>query len=310
MTCYHPVTAYRSVKPNKNGKYPIIFNKKSPFAGEEIKIKCNNCIGCRLDYSLHWAIRCVNEAQMHENNCFITLTFSDQYLNKDLSLEKDDYQKFMKRLRREIEPLKISYYACGEYGSLNHRPHWHACIFNFKPDDLVLWQIKHGVKLYRSATLEKLWPFGFVTVGEVTFESAAYVARYMTKKIKGEMALSHYAIVDYNSGEVLGFREPERSLISTKPAIGAEFAKKYIKDIYPDDFVFFKKQKLKPPLYYDKIYDTLDPEGFQKIKKARVDRAKERSEDYTEIRLKEKEEMKLRKIEKLKRRIEGDQYYD
>lgn len=310
MTCYHPITAWKSIYTNENGKRPLVFDKRNALAGSEIQVACGRCIGCRLDYSLNWAIRCVHEAKTHTDNCFITLTFKDEYLDKNLSLQQVDYQKFMKRLRKAINPQKVRYYACGEYGSKNHRPHWHACLFGWRPDDLVLWQVREGIKLYRSSILEKLWPYGFCTIGEVTFESAAYVARYMTKKIKGDMSISHYAIVDYETGEIIGQRQKERSMISTKPGIGADFAKKYIKDIYPDDFILHKGRKLKPPKYYDKIYDSINEEGMKEIKAARVESAKKRKGEYTPERLEVKEGIKTRKVKKLTRKLEGDRRYD
>ena len=86
----------------------------------------------------------------------------------------------------------VRFFHCGEYGELLYRPHYHACLFGFDFSDKVLWSTRGGVRLYRSKILEKLWTFGFSTIGDVTFESAAYVARYCTKKITGDKADEHY----------------------------------------------------------------------------------------------------------------------
>ena len=151
-------------------------------------VPCGQCIGCRLERSRQWAIRCVHEASLHTDNCFITLTYSPDCLPSDGSLNHDDFQKFFKRLRKHIAPKKIRYYMCGEYGedlqqpSKLGRPHFHACLFGLDFDDKQLYIVRDDVKLYTSATLEKIWGKGFVTIGDVTFESAAYVARYIAKK--------------------------------------------------------------------------------------------------------------------------------
>ncbi len=207
MSCFHPLSAYRLLtRKTPNGKSVIAFNSKSvnnlPF--EEINLPCNQCIGCRIERSRQWAIRCIHEASLFQNNCFITLTFSDSNLDEQGSLMKSDFQKFVKRLRKKFQgkervvtpngkvTFPIRYFHCGEYGAQLSRPHHHACLFNFDFYDKKIWSVRSGVRLYRSADLERLWPFGFSTLGDVTFQSAAYIARYITKKINGKLAEEHY----------------------------------------------------------------------------------------------------------------------
>lgn len=210
-------------------------------------LPCGQCIACRVNRSKDWATRCVLEARCHDENCFITLTYNDENLPQDMSLHKDDFQKFMKRLRKKLskEGIKISFYMCGEYGELYERPHYHACIFGYRPKDLEVWSFRSGVTLYRSALLEKLWPFGFVTVGDVTYQSAAYVARYVVKKYTGEKAEEFY-----------GERLPPYTNMSLKPAVGQSYFERYSEEIYNRDFVIISGNiKAKIPRYYDKIYD-------------------------------------------------------
>ena len=118
---------------------------------------CGQCIGCRLERSRQWAIRCVHEASLWPDNCFVTLTFDDDNIISSGSLVKADFQKFMKRLRKRFGK-GVRYFHCGEYGDLLGRPHHHACLFNFSFPDRYLWSSSGGVNLYRSPTLEELWP--------------------------------------------------------------------------------------------------------------------------------------------------------
>jgi hypothetical protein len=126
--------------------------------------------------------------------------------------------------------------------------------------------------------LAKLWPYGFVTIGEVTMESCAYVARYVTKKIKGKDAENHYIYWDPLTGEGTPI-EPEYATMSRKPGIGKEWFDKYKSDIYPHDYVVLKKHKIRPPRYYDKL---LTEEELEKIKEKRQEELPEVIDEYNE----------------------------
>jgi len=147
MPCDNPIAAIRSSTPNKNGNFPLVLLTKGidTYRGE-IKIPCGQCTGCRLDRSKAWAIRCYHESMMWEENCFATLTYDDEHLPKNSSLDKRDLQKFFKRLRKKYEPKKIRYYACAEYGEKSFRPHYHAAIFNISFADRKEWKrTKEGI---------------------------------------------------------------------------------------------------------------------------------------------------------------------
>lgn len=256
MDCMNPMLAvwsgdkYRFVgavngSSAANRKYLFDSNRKF------VVLPCGQCYACRIAKSREWAARCVLEAKSHDSNCFITLTYDDNHLPSDLSLQKKDFTNFIKRLRKNTGK-KIRYYACGEYGDLYQRPHYHACLFGYKPDDLILWSVRQGISLYRSAEIEKAWQYqGYCTVGDVSYESAAYVARYVLKKITGADADSHY-----------NGRQPEYTVMSRRPGIGADFFDKYNGNIYGKDFIVIRDGiKLKPPRYFDKLFDVYYGEG-------------------------------------------------
>ena len=212
MVCYYPLKGYRS----RSGK-GIVFNRANGFVDMPMAVPCGQCIGCRLERSRMWAVRCVHEASLHADNCFITLTFDDSHLSHTGTLITSDFQKFMKRLRKEFSGRRIRYFHCGEYGEKLGRPHHHACLFGFDFSDKVLWSVRSNVKLYRSPTLDRIWGQGYCTIGDVNFESAAYVARYVTKKITGEVAVDHYKVgVDVSTGEVIS-KKPEFVTMSRRP---------------------------------------------------------------------------------------------
>lgn len=297
MTCYHPLPAYRILnRKTPNGKSVISFNIKAvsklPF--EEIKLSCSQCIGCRIDRSKQWALRCVHEASLYQNNCFITLTYNDEDLPKDNSLVKSDFQKFMKRLRKSYQgiektgslgnPRPIRFFQCGEYGAQLLRPHHHACLFNFDFYDKKLWSIRRGVKLYRSESLERLWPFGYSTVGAVTFQSAAYIARYIVKKINGKRQEDYYKRVDKETGEIFKL-QPEYITMSRRPGIGKRWFDQFSGDVFPKDFITHAGKKFKSPKYYDNIYDATEPEKFARVKQKRLKRMAENADNNTQRRL-------------------------
>ncbi len=229
---------------------------------------------------------------MHEDNCFITLTYNDANLPWCRSICKDSVQKFWKRLRKRID-VPIRYFMCGEYGASLSRPHYHACVFGYDFPDKDLWNIRDGVKLFRSPLLESLWPKGFSTIGEVTFESAAYVARYIMKKVNGKPADAHYA------GKL-----PETTWMSRRPGIGKAWFDKFSSDVYPSDEVVLRgNMKCRPPKYYDNLFDIADPDAYRVVKHKRIRRSFINPE--TGFRLGAKEECKVSKLALLRRSYES-----
>lgn len=300
MACYHPLKGYRSSELTKNGKRKIVFNRNQGFADLPVTVPCGQCIGCRLERSRQWAIRCHHEASLYENNSFITLTYADEHLPQNGSLDLDAQQKFFKRLRKKYGS-GIRFYACGEYGSKFGRPHYHACLFNHDFADKILWKITNDVPLYRSSSLEELWPYGHSSVGNVTFQSAAYVARYILKKITGEHADNHYTHMDEH-GEIHD-RKPEYTTMSRRPGIGKKWLEKYSTDVYPDDFIVLGGKKYRPPKYYDAQYELTEPDILKNIKRKRKLSTKAHAQNNTPERLAVRETVQKAKLKLLPREL-------
>lgn len=263
MTCFKPLTAWRSSVPNKNGKYPLIFNYSDvdSICPSRVQVSCGQCKGCRLDRSRQNATKMILENELHEKSIFLTLTYDDEHLPEDNSLHKEHLQKFIKNLRRQINyhidsEQKIRFFGCGEYGNLYSRPHYHVIIFGFSPPDKRLISNSSGNKLYTSPFLEKIWKKGFISFGMVTFESCAYVARYILKKITGKTADIFY-----------GDLEKEFVLCSNRPGIGHDWIEKYYKDVLRDGYIVIRDGvKVNPPKYFMQILEKSFPDEVAEIK--------------------------------------------
>jgi len=244
----------------------------------------------------------MHEKQMHDDNIFITLTYNDQNLPTDNSLAHRDFQLFMKRLRKNTKK-KIRFYMAGEYGENFERPHYHAILFGIDfPDKTFEATTPAGQKLYNSETLTKIWGMGHTSIGEVTFESCAYVARYIMKKITGDPAKKHYETVDWATGEIKQ-RTPEYNAMSRRKGIGQPWFDKYFSDVYPHDYVVINGHKTKPPKYYDQLLAKKYPFEIEQIKFLREQGALERSADNTDSRLRQREICTQSRLNQLKRNL-------
>ena len=319
MTCYNPSLAWKSKNVLRStGKYDIVFPSDKLIIDtkkyDPIHIPCGKCVGCLMDRARTWAVRCVLEASLWTKNCYITLTYNDENLPENGTLVKEHFVLFMKRLRKKYGD-GIRFFQCGEYGTLNHRPHYHACLFNFDFPDKVVWKKgESGSILYRSPSLEKLWPYGFSSIGEVTVKSAAYVARYCLKKY------------DHDTYR----RQPpppgcidEYTNMSRKPGIASGWFEKYVDDVYNSDcLVVSEKLKCKPPRYFDSLMDRIAPEYMVGVRDRRSEAAlasllKLYPADEEELRywmtcnehrsrLKVEEDVMRIRVEKLKRGYESE----
>lgn len=300
MPCYRPIFAVRSIESTSSGKGKVVFSTavaRMHAAGvslpsDSLVLPCGQCIGCRLERSRQWAVRCHNEASLYEDNCFITLTYSPEFYPVDGSLDKTHFQKFMKRLRKRFGK-GVRYYHCGEYGEQFGRPHYHACLFNFDFKDKVLWKVENGNPLYVSDALQELWPYGFCSIGTVTFQSAAYVARYICKKVLGKDSENHY-----------GGRLPEYTTMSRNPGIGKPWLDKFMFDVYPMDKVVIDGRQMRPPKYYDSQFEVAYPEDFEVIKEDRLKSFEDRKDDFSLERLCVKEKKKCMDVKLLMRNFE------
>lgn len=243
-----------------------------------------------------WATRIMFESQFHSSNSFITLTYNDNNLPDPPTLDYTHFQKFMKRLRKHFGPLR--FYMCGEYGDLNRRPHYHACIFGTDfPDRLLHSVLSSGYNLYRSKTLESLWPYGYSSICDLSFDSAAYVARYCLKKITGDLAEEHYKYIHPATGEISQLT-PEFAHMSLKPGIGSHWFDKYKKHS-SHDYVVINGRPCKPPRYYDKLLKRVDPDRLADFKETRQFDAYPRRLDNLPHRLAVKHEVQLAALRQL-----------
>lgn len=293
MACYSPLKSFPTGKFNEKTGKPVLrilsaqttaFKDVNGKFVEGQKIPCGQCIGCRLDYSREWAIRSYLEAKQYKFNYFITLTYNDDHLPRgkgwsvesgecfdSVTLEPKDLTKFIKDVRGHwkyhFDHIGIRFMAAGEYGDTSRRPHYHLIMYNLPIDDLKLWKTNYNKqKLYVSPTLSKIWGKGYVVIGEVTWESSAYVARYVMKKQTGKDNRIVYS--------ALG-QKKEFMRVSRNPGLARNYFEDNYKKIYETDQVFVNRGgkviASKPVAYFDRLYEKINPVWLSLIKGMRQD---------------------------------------
>lgn len=203
-------------------------------------VPCSTCVGCHLAKARAWAIRCRLELQDHPAACWVTLTYDEAHVPP--TLHKRHLQGWFKRVRHHVRQQdnvkrralrikvkdykhyrRVRFFACGEYGELNGRPHYHAIIF--------------GLDRHSSGFLSDKWGMGNVQIDELSPAAMAYVCGYALKKAgkrdklvlggrvsffdKGPATANTF--VDKTTGELYRLRikhEPEFLLMSRRPGIG------------------------------------------------------------------------------------------
>lgn len=317
MTCFRPLRAYRSTEKTSGGKAALTFNPlKSHVEGSSFCVPCGRCIGCRIDRSRQWAMRCLHEAKCHGANCFITLTYDQQNVPVDYSVKLRDWQHFMKRLRHSSSE-KIRFFACGEYGDQNLRPHYHALLFNYDFTDKKYFTTRNGNRIYKSTTLDEIWGKSSLNeIGDVTFKSAAYCARYVMKKINGDRADDHYTRVSPIDGNVYRV-DPEFAVMSRRPGLGADWfaqyqsdafevsnvevnGRKFVRDV--QDFIVVDGRRVVPPRFYT---DKLSEEDRRAVKRARAAQAAKPQSKFNNSaeRLAVREEVQAARLSRLQRKL-------
>lgn len=225
MQCLHPV---QIKDPRFEKQYPIRY----------LTVPCNRCMPCRINKTAEWSVRILYESTKFEHSTFLTLTYDDEYL-KDPSLSVEDWQKFMKRLRKHFPGKTFKYYACGEYGPSTMRKHMHAIVLGLWFDDWKEISTKPGH--FTSPTLSKLWPFGFNEVGFVNETTMNYVTGYIQKKQYGETAKEVY--------EAKGLKPPFQLF---SKGLGLDFAMEHAGSIKANMFVVQSGRKKPVPKYISK----------------------------------------------------------
>lgn len=307
MSCYHPlyrlqisgneqyVESIDSTLLKREHNGGLIVGEEEYYGLVEVKgfheedfspIPCGRCIGCRLDYSRTWAVRNCLELETSKNAFFITLTYDDEHLPTSELLIKStsevitvpelfprDLQLFLKRLRKKFGELR--FFACGEYGSQTQRPHFHLIIYNIDIPDLVFYKMSfNGDPYYNSASMQEVWPFGYVVIAGVTFDSICYVSRYVLKKKYGN------SLVDFNKEfQVISKDGIQRDFqqeflrMSRRPGIGKSFFEENFQEIYKADKVIVSRKGKaflsSPPRYYDNQLQLVDPDLFLDVKNRR-----------------------------------------
>ncbi len=333
MPCYSPLKGWKDAETGG-----IVFRPALRGVCETMEVACGQCLGCRLDRSRMWAMRIVHEASLHADvggNCFVTLTYRDKsecsaeqlrdlfFIPDDWSLHREHFVLFMKRLRKAFAPERIKFFMCGEYGSnCKHgidldrvacplcnvgRPHYHACLFNCSFPDLVSYGSRNGDLRYTSPFLERVWKYGFVDVGDLNFDSAAYVARYCMKKVTGVLADDWYMQCDLDG--VATWVEPEYCTMSRGGRHGHGLAydwfKKFSSDVFPSDEVpvpgagVFKGV----PRYYEEIFKCTDALSLEEIKAVRLEFMRAHGDDYTPERLMDRYKVKKAQVALLHRSL-------
>lgn len=293
MSCFHPLSAVVYGINPENGKKILKVGALPDGKHETLEIPCGRCIGCRLDYSRQWANRCMLELKDHEKACFVTLTYNPEHVPRryyadpstglaepSLSLCKRDVQLFFKRLRKAFPDCRIRYFGCGEYGPSTFRPHYHLILFgvDFKEDRVSYRKSKTLNPMYTSATLDKLWSFpprigegshtcvaGISTIQDVCWETCAYTARYITKKLNGPEGEFY---------ETFNIEKPF-AVMSRRPGIGRSYYDAHMGDgsLYSHSFIHLSTPdgglKFNPPKYFDRLLEEDDPEQYAEIKETR-----------------------------------------
>jgi len=317
MACFHPLTAWWGKDVLASGKRRPVFQRRQAhplYADLPFKLPCGQCIGCRLEKSRQWAMRCTHEASLYDDNIFITLTYDNEHLPENRGLDYRHFQLFMKRLKvnaarkLDFDAERIRFYMCGEYGETFGRPHYHALLFNFDLPDKQLWKMERENPLFISEFLTDTWGQGHTSVGAVTFQSAAYVARYVMKKVTGDEASDHYEWIDPETGEIHD-RKPEFNSMSRggrggQGGIGSRWFQAYMKDVFPFDEVIINGKPVTPPRYYTNQYELLYPDEVAEIKKRRKAKALRREADNAPDRLRVREKVLQARLTQLKRTIE------
>lgn len=295
MSCYDPLRAWQ-----KGTAAPVF---SCPVGGgyRVLELPCGVCVGCRLQRSRETAIRCMHEASLHEENVFATLTYAPQNLPADLGLNYRHIQLFLKRLRKAILPELIRFYVCGEYGDRTSRPHYHALLFGLSLPDRRFYKVaKSGDHLFTSKFLDEQWKLGGCIVGDVSFESAAYCARYIMKKQLGSQTTDSREIFNPETGEVFK-RSHEFCRQSLKPGLGSGFFLKYPREMLVRNSVVHDAQEIPIPKYYLKLLERISPLYVAELKAERRELADRHFDDNFPKRLRVKEAVTRAKLKLLPR---------
>lgn len=294
MACFKPIEGWRRA----DGAVTFQLGK-ALHSAIRATVPCGRCIGCRLARSASWGARILAELRSWPTeSSFCTFTYSDEFLPPGGNLRPRDMTLFLKRLRRHLGAMPLRFFYAGEYGSVTHRPHYHAILFGYMPGDLSKYKDTPYGPLWTSAELERLWLLGGVKVAQVQFESAAYVASYTLDKLHGDDA-----DLVYGNGW-----HPEFARMSRRPGLGlgavydTERAAQYLDS---DQISIGPGRNIPLPRYFLNVLRNVDVDAYEKLK-VRRKFAGANSPDNSSERLRVRELVHLARISRYHREIGVD----
>lgn len=317
MPCYHPKRV--CLDPDGHVDWST-FNRESwAITRHEraVNIPCGSCFGCNAAQKRDWSLRIFHEASLHfapfkdtetgvtttiPNSCILTLTYNDEHIPNDGALRHDDFQRFMKRLRKFMNGRRVRFFMAGEYGGKTHRPHYHVILMGVAFEDRYTEITSDGQRLSCSTQLDRLWsqrPFpaspptnmGRATVEEFTFAGAAYAAGHIAKKQGDSFPGPFHESVDRNTGEVTTSAiQPEYRKMSTHPGLGFSWLmgrgsldKRFICQIplvYERDYCTIGEWKYRPPAYYDRLLRRYRPDLLGQVLRGRETQMFESADEW------------------------------
>lgn len=270
MYCHHPLELHAAPGLTEAGKRAYTFDLRDSLDPDRridtlhIQVPCGQCIACRVRKAQEWSARLWLEWKSTDSpSCFLTLTYDDDHLPSDRSLHVEDYQLFLKRLRRALEPVKIRYYCAGEYGSQLERPHFHLLIFgtDFGADKLPIANVFNRLHpdYYISSLVARCWPNGFHTIAPLSDACICYVAKYVIKKATGKASDEWYA-----------GRRPEFGIGSK--GIARDWYDRYSEDLWAHDHFRWgdRFKRCRPVRYFERILEKNDFDRLTNIKMERI----------------------------------------
>ena len=297
-------TPFGDLVDDYGGEYKRVLKfQRSAYTEKEVFVPCRKCVECVQVYSNNWAVRCMLEAKSHSENCFITLTYDEQHVPESVSVR--EMQLFLKRLRKALGKKKIRYFCCGEYGEKSGRPHYHLILFgvSFSADRQYLKQDRRGNVIFTSPTLSRLWKNGFHSIGDLTFDSAKYCAKYMQK---------------FNVNE----KRKSFTIQSRKPAIGYQYAIDNVESISktgkvyvcgkeysaPWQFKHWYFQRLDTAMYAQSMGELkiIPKQSFDFVLSRALERRKKVLESFGFWNIRTKFKKELKKIKCIKQEKEKD----
>lgn len=221
----------------------------------DMYVPCGKCDLCKAQKANEWSLRLLHELGYHDKAVFLTLTYDEEHLPADASVNVQEFQRYIKKIRKRAGDRRIVYYGSAEYGDKYGRPHYHLIVF--------------GLSIY-DFDIYDCWDKGNVFPGTVTEKSIRYTAKYILKKsYKAEF-------------RKLGRTQPF-SLMSK--GIGRQYALDNFERLLRNMTEHYKGKEVGIPRYYLKMYKDIFSIPVERIKEAsveRINRINELLEKYDE----------------------------